>query len=326
MLVNLIILLLVATVAAASVRWFLRAVRVQGGIVRRVLKGAGIGLIAFLLVAITIAGARGILAVHRPEKVAVRAPSISGTAEQLARGKYVTDVGCMGCHGVNQGYPLRGGHNVAEAEGFGFMGDVIAENLTPGGKLASYSDGEIFRAIRHSLDKEGKLLLEMSFLSVREISDEDIVAIIAHLRAQPAEASVGRTGDRINFLGMVLMGSGLFPPPKAVDSIIVAPMVGVTTAYGRYVATLGGCRTCHGPEMAGVAATSVSPAMPDARPLAQSASLDEFVTAMRTGVRPDGQAFTDRMPWRIGSLMTDDDLAALYAFLRAPSASRVASP
>ena len=318
MTVNLVILLIVAVSAAVSLRWFLRAVRTPGRLATRLLKGAGLGLLALLLVVATVAGARGIFAVYRPPTAPVRALTISGSAEQLARGKYVTDVACMGCHGVNQGYPLRGGHNVAEAEGFGFMGDVIAENLTPAGKLASYTDGEVFRAIRHSLDREGKLLLEMSFLSVREISDDDIMAIIAHLRAQPAEPSQGATGDRINFLGMVMMGSGLFPRTKEVDSIITAPSAGVTPEYGRYVATLGGCRTCHGPEMAGVAASSVSPAMPDPRPFAQAVSLEGFVTTMRTGVRPDGKPFTDRMPWRIASLMTDEDLAALYAFLTAP--------
>jgi hypothetical protein len=39
---------------------------------------------------------------------------------------------------------------------------------------------------------------------------------------------------------------------------------------------------------------------------------------MRTGVRPGGVAFPETMPWQNASKMTDDDLAALYAYLTAP--------
>jgi hypothetical protein len=39
---------------------------------------------------------------------------------------------------------------------------------------------------------------------------------------------------------------------------------------------------------------------------------------MRSGIKPDGQPFPEAMPWGIASRLTDNDLAALYAYLTAP--------
>ena len=41
----------------------------------------------------------------------------------------------------------------------------------------------------------------------------------------------------------------------------------------------------------------------------------EFIQSFRTGIRPDGTPFSDAMPWKSASMMTDDDLAALYIYL-----------
>ena len=41
---------------------------------------------------------------------------------------------------------------------------MVAENLTPGGKLATYSDGELFRVLRHSINSEGHELGFMAFM------------------------------------------------------------------------------------------------------------------------------------------------------------------
>lgn len=60
------------------------------------------------------------------------------------------------------------------------------------------------------------------------------------------------------------------------------------------------------------------PATPNPRPLVASLSETQFVEMMRSGVKPDGVAFPERMPWQIAAQMTDGDLAALYAYLTAP--------
>ncbi len=311
--------LLTLTVVLALMIFFgwltFRVLRSDRGRFKKILGGLGAGLLTFILTAVSLAGIKGMSIVYFPSAEPAPDLKVEGTPEQTARGKYVVDLGCMGCHGVDRSYPLAGGYNVSESEGFGFIGDIIAENLTPAGKLANYSDGEIFRAIRHSVGQDGKALLEMSFLSVRKLSDEDIEAIIAFLRSQPAEESTGPRGDSINFFGVVMFGSGLFPAPEPVEDVIVAPPAGATAEYGEYVAVLGGCRTCHGPDLNGIPASSYYPGSPSPRPFVSSVTLEEFTQTMRTGVRPNGTPFTEAMPWQIASMMTDDDLTALYLYL-----------
>jgi hypothetical protein len=56
-------------------------------------------------------------------------------------------------------------------------------NLTPAGDL---SDGDIFRAIRNDLDRDGRWLVVMSLTNAGKISDDDVRAVIAYLRSLPA--------------------------------------------------------------------------------------------------------------------------------------------
>jgi len=43
----------------------------------------------------------------------------------------------------------------------------------------------------------------------------------------------------------------------------------------------------------------------------------QLAQMMRSGVKPDGVAFPPGMPWQVAAQLTDDDLAALYAYLTA---------
>lgn len=289
----------------------------------KIVGGLAAGLLTLLFTAVAFFGAKGIAATYFPNAPVAPKLTVAGTPEQIARGEYLVNVACVGCHspvgpdGRPTGqHPLSGGWNIAEAEGFGFIGDMVAENLTPGGKLAGYSDGELFRVLRYSIDQQGHELGMMSFLPYREMSDEDTEAIIAYLRSLEPVPTTGPTGDKLNFLGVAMLGAGMFgeaPPPA--PAVVTAPPPGVNAEYGKYVATFGECRGCHGPDATGSPATSVSPAIPNPRPFVSSITLEQFTAVMRSGVKPDGQPFPETMPWQNASKMTDDDLAALYAYL-----------
>ena len=49
------------------------------------------------------------------------------------------------------------------------IGRFIAANLTPAGQLTRWSDGEIFRAIRNSVDADGHWLMVMSLTNVGKL-------------------------------------------------------------------------------------------------------------------------------------------------------------
>ena len=316
MFINLLVLLIVLAITFFFGRLAYRAVKAQRMWVK-ILGGLGAGLLTLVFAAVSFFGIKGMMTVYSPNVASALDLKVDSTPEQVARGEYIVNLGCIGCHGTDEAPPLKGGWNMAADEGFGFMGQVSTENLTPGGKLASYTDGEIFRAIRHGVDKDGNLLMFMSQLSYRELSDDDIEAVIAYLRSLPTETSSAPTGDKINFLGIAIMGSGMFPAPAPVADSIDAPPAGATPEYGKYVATFGDCRGCHGPDMTGAPATSFSSAVPNPRPFVGALTLEEFIQSFRTGVRPNGVPFSDAMPWQSAAHMTDDDLAALYAYLTA---------
>jgi cytochrome c553 len=325
MIANLLVLLLFVGLVVLFGWLCYRSIRAKKLWVK-IVGGLGFGVLTLVVLFIAFSGGKGIANTYFPGAPPAPNLTVAGTPEQIARGEYLVNVACVGCHsqvgpdGNPTGeQPLSGGWNIAAAEGFGFIGDMVAENLTPGGRLASYTDGELFRVLRYSVNQQGHSLGMMSFLPYRELSNDDTEAIIAYLRSLPPVPTTGATGDSMNFLGAVMSGAGLFgaaPPPAPAN--ITAPLQVVNAEYGKYVATYGECRGCHGPDVTGAPATSVSAAIPNPRPIVSTWTQAQFVQTMRTGVRPGGVPFPRTMPWQNASQMNDDDLAALYAYLTAP--------
>jgi hypothetical protein len=42
----------------------------------------------------------------------------------------------------------------------------------------------------------------------------------------------------------------------------------------------------------------------------------DFIHTLRTGIRPGGSQLRAPMPWQIAGQMTDDELGAIYRYLR----------
>lgn len=152
----------VLTVLCGWLTW--RAIHVQRLWVK-IVGGIGAGLLTLFFASVALTGGRGVTATYFPGAPTAPNLTIAATPEQIARGEYLVNLSCVGCNGAvgpdgnpTGQQPLTGGWNIAAAEGFGFMGDMIAENLTPGGKLTGVSDGELFRVLRHSVDKGGAKL------------------------------------------------------------------------------------------------------------------------------------------------------------------------
>ena len=281
MFINLLVLLLVIGLVVLFGWLTVRAVRAKRVWVK-IVGGLAAGLMTLLLAGMAFSGAKGLMGIYSPDVPPAPELTVAGTPEQVARGEYLVNIACAGCHGATGPdgaptgeHPLSGGWNMSKAEGFGFIGDMVTENLTPGGKLAGYSDGELFRVLRYGVNQEG------------------------------------------HTLGMMMFGAGMFGTPLPSSASVTAPPEGVTAEYGKYVATFGECRGCHGPDLTGVPATSVSAAIPNPRPLVATMSRDEFVEMMRSGVRPGNNPFPETMPWQSAAKMTDDDLTALYAYMTA---------
>jgi hypothetical protein len=226
---------------------------------------------------------------------------------------------CAGCHSTTNRIPLDGGGQNFFGENGPGPGTLYAPNLTPGGPLKDWTDGEIARAMREGIDKNGRPLIIMPAEVLHNLSDEDTAATIAFLRSQPA--SQHATPERsLNLMGLILVGSGLFP--TAVQPPILAPVVAppkaVNAAYGKYLVDTAGCHSCHGSDLAGRPPSGFGPPSgPNLTIRVPTWTEDGFVKTIRTGVDPSGYPLNpDQMPWKeFGIAFDDDQLKAMYAYL-----------
>jgi mono/diheme cytochrome c family protein len=276
------------------------------------------GLVALVIALVVVVAGKGMAMAYLPPNEPVMNLKVEGTPEQIARGKYIAYIGCAGCHGDKGEFPLSGGFDLANDIPLP-IGSMVTANLTPGGVLKDRTDGELFRVLRHGIAKDGTLSIMMSLMLYRQLSDDDIKALIAFLRSQAPVETKFKSGDDVNLLAGILFGAGMFPAPDPINkNSITAPAKGVNAEYGKYVATFGECRCCHGPNMTGSPPNPAQPdGVPNPRPLVGTWTREQFIQTMRTGIKPTGQHFPQQMPWVNASRMTDEDLSALYEYLKA---------
>src|SRR5690606_12229479 len=112
----------------------------------------------------------GLYRLHWPRTAPAPDLQLAGTPEQLTRGKHLAYL-CVQCHSSTGDLPLDGAKNDITD---GNLGTLYPTNLTPGGPLRDWTDGEIVRAIREGIHPNGRTLLLMPSEQYRGMSDEDV--------------------------------------------------------------------------------------------------------------------------------------------------------
>ncbi len=241
----------------------------------------------------------------------------SSDASTVGRGEYlVSTMGCDECHGEN-----LAGTRFLEDPAFGYL---PAPNLTTGGIGATYSDTDYANAIRHGIRPDGTTLLIMPSEHYYYLNDADTAAMIAYLKSVPAVTDDLGTRSPGPIL-RVLLATGAFPTQAEVVAQRVndAPRPaavprGATVEHGGYLANQ--CIGCHGLDLKGGVAQGDGGAeipSPDITSGGEIAnySQEQFLTAFRTGIRPDGSEISPAMPWAAIGNATDEDLIAMYLYL-----------
>ncbi len=258
--------------------------------------------------------------INRQYAVAVVVPTLHSDSAVIQRGRHlaVAVAGCVDCHGYDFGGAVLGDTPL--------LGRLVADNITPGrgGVVAGYTDADWVRTITHGVGPGGRSLLWMPSRRFRDMADADLAALIVFLKSLPP---VDRElpPSQFGLLGRALLPTGILE--RTMGPLIAAewvdhsrlpvppPTRGVTVEYGRYLARIAYCHGCHGPDLAGGRGPP-----PRATNLTSAAlrawSDDDFIRAMRFGARPDGTPIGPGMPWVSRGQMTDDELRALWRYIR----------
>src|SRR5207244_3638806 len=109
--------------------------------------------------------------------------------------------------------------------------------------LGGWTDGEILRAIREGVDRDGKALFPMMpYDGYRYLSDADAEAIVAYMRTlSPVSHRV--PPRRLPFPLPLILPS----LPKPLTGPVSSPDPSSTVAYGEHLTMVAGCRFCHTP-------------------------------------------------------------------------------
>jgi mono/diheme cytochrome c family protein len=290
---------------------------------KRILKWIGIilgGLAGFVLLTAVILHFVGLSRLNNAPEVAAKPVAAPTDAAALARGEHlVNNVGSCGmCHGEN-----LGGQVFFDGEVGSY---VFAANLTAGagGIGATFSDADWERAIRHGVGGDGRVLVIMPSNFYQHLSDADLGAIIAYLKAAPpVDNDLGVR--RIGFPGSVLGGTIGFNDFTRINGIDHAnvgansPTEGSTAEYGAYMVSIAMCGECHAANLAGIVGEDGPPPGPNLTPGGDLGGWTEadFMAAMRTGQTPDGRSLDpEMMPWPTFSQMSDTELQAIWTYLQ----------
>ena len=259
-------------------------------------------------------------------------PAIAQDRKQvLERGTYLMNgiVACANCHiQRDKGKPLfdRGlsGGMVFDEESF----KAYAPNITPDPEtgIGKWTDAQLVRAIREGIRPDGTVIgPPMPFMFYRGLSDDDLGAIIAYLRAQPpVKHAVPKSDYRIKL------------PPNygpAITAKVTAPSRKDAVKYGAYLAgPLGHCMDCHTPWVTGIPdmkrvgaggnpfkgpwGVSVARNLTSHATGLKNWSDTEIVRAIQRGVSKDGSPLKPPMAYDWYKNINSDDMKALTTYLR----------
>ena len=243
--------------------------------------------------------------------------AIPSDSQSVARGSHLVNAvgACTSCHGED-----LGGHIYAD---MGPMGIVAGPTLTPGpgGRGAVLRDDDYVRAIRFGVRRDGTSLIAMPSEVYMNMSDTDLGAVVAYLKRLPPvdrEMPV----SRFRPLGRAFLASGKLnilsaPKTHAKPSFASVPQ-GVTAAYGKYLVEIAGCAGCHGYGLSGgrIAGPPGIPAASNLTPAGIGTWTEaDLRRVLREGRKPDG-TIVEFMPWKSWAGMTDDEIAAIWLYLR----------
>jgi mono/diheme cytochrome c family protein len=304
----------------------------------RITKGQWLLLLAVVIILAGISFTIGWRPILGPRTRPLTNRTFEWSPARVARGKYLAESvsTCMDCHSprdwTKHDQPMVPGMEGAGQDFSllkGIPGHLIAPNLTPDRETGAgnWSDDAIARAIREGIAHDGHAMFPlMPYQDFRHLSDEDVASIVVFLRSLPPVRNP-LPASQVDFPVKYLMRSEPQPLEEPVDPADVS----TPEKRGEYLVQIAACEDCHTPRYHGEVIRGMDFAGGSVLegPWGRFASAnitpdpsgigyyDEalFTQALRTGfvkARPLNQI----MPWAEYRNLTDEDLHAIFAYLK----------
>jgi mono/diheme cytochrome c family protein len=264
----------------------------------------------------------------------------------IAHGEYLANhvAACMDCHSKRD-FTKYAGPVVPGSEGgggllfgpkFGLPGMIYGKNITPDSAtgIGTWTDDEILRAMTQGISKNGDTLFPiMPYPNFNRMAKTDLLSIIAYIRTLKPITNVAPA--RQLFVPIAAVYPGKFLQPS-VDSNMAPPASDVVK-YGGYLAMMADCGTCHSPltpqgpdhtrMFAGgyifdlgsnkVASANITPDSTGIGAWSEERFMNKFITYRDSSqINRDPGNQNTIMPLSLYSGMKDEDLKAIYAYLR----------
>jgi mono/diheme cytochrome c family protein len=298
-----------------------------------------------VLVVLIVGGGLSYLKFALPRLNAAPVMEVEMTPERIARGEYLANhvAVCIDCHSTRDwsrfsGPPTPGtfgkGGDLFDQK-FGFPGVYYAKNITPEG-ISRYTDGELFRTITTGVSKEGRAMFPvMPFHYYGQMDEEDIKSIISYIRTLPSiknNIPESSSDFPMNFIINTIPHEAHFTKlPERSDVV----------NYGKYLVNAASCVECHSKFEKGslIKGTEFGGGrefpFPDGS-VVRSANIssdentgiggwddETFVSlfqahsdsaTLATKLNPGD--FNSIMPWTMYGKMKEEDLKAIFAYLK----------
>lgn len=276
--------------------------------------------------------------------------TVEATPARIERGSYLVNhvVGCVDCHSTRDwskfagpiiaGTEGKGGEKFDKETG-GFPGTLYSKNITPY-NLKNWTDGELYRLITTGVTKDGKAIFPlMPYPAYAKMDPEDVRSVIAYLRTLPEIKTEPYPETTLDFpLNLIVKTI----PQDAIDPMEL-PERSDTLAYGKYLVTISACTDCHTPmddkggRLPGMEyAGGMEFRSPLTGDIVRSANITQSIetgigawteemflgrfktyrdSTNRNKTVKAGE-FNTAMPWLLMSGMKDEDLKAIYRYLK----------
>lgn len=303
-----------------------------------------IGIIVLLLV-VAVGGLVGYVKMALPN-IAVPEMAVQSSPELIERGRYLANnvMVCIDCHSTRDfslfSGPLVPGTIGVGGERFGhdmgLPGEIYSVNITPV-YTAGLSDGELYRAITSGVSADGHAMFNiMPYLAYGQADIKDIEAVIAYIRSLEPVKTEALPERELDFPVNILVNTMPAKPNHQ-----TTPDKSNVVEYGRYMTTIAACAECHTP-MSSPGKLDMKMAfgggfefnMPDGSVI-RSMNItphatgiggwtkEMFITKFKgydlSTYTPPAVApgdFQTIMPWTMYAGMTEEDLGAIYEYLR----------